>query len=149
MHPISGYQEMLAHLTSSIRFSLRNPRPLCIGRGNTDMAAVRKTAWPEDSSIYRMDCQGRACGHPPSKGDSEGQVISYGKSSCLAHTVRNTQASRNLGCELLACHKLVSMTQTPSQQESFIKTVPPCTFREHCHFENAFTYTIAWDPWDN
>lgn len=76
--PVSGYQEILAHLTSSIRFSLRNLRPLCIGRGNTYMAVVRRIAWPEDSSIHRVDCQRSACSNTPRKGEGAGNPIANG-----------------------------------------------------------------------
>lgn len=58
------------------------------------------------------------------------------------------QTSRNMRYEHFVI-KLVSMIQTPSQQESLIKTVPPFTFGELCHFENALTYITSWDPWDN
>lgn len=36
------------------------------------MAVVRRTAWPEDSSIHKVDCQRSVCSNTPSKGESEG-----------------------------------------------------------------------------
>lgn len=59
-----------------------------------------------------------------------------------------TQTSRNMRYEHFVT-KLVSTIQTPSQQESLIKRIPPYTFGELCCFENALTYIISWDPWDN
>lgn len=63
--------------------------------------------------------------------------------------VRNIQTPRNMGSELFVCYKAGQHETPPTQQESLIKTVPPYTFGELCHFENAFTYIISWDLWDN
>lgn len=36
------------------------------------MAVVRRTAWPENSSIHKVDCQRSVCSNTPSKEESEG-----------------------------------------------------------------------------
>lgn len=52
-HTVSGYQEILAYLKSSITFSLRNLKSFYIGEVKYIHTFIRRITWCKDYSIYK------------------------------------------------------------------------------------------------